>query len=64
MVSVSSMDRRGILQSTDNTERLEAGLRGIHHYDRALAGKGAIMGALGRDNDDDTSCDDTRTPKN
>lgn len=55
MLSVSFMDRRGILQSTDTFERLDAGLRGLEPYVRELAAKGAIVGALGRDDADDTT---------
>lgn len=49
MLSVSFMDRRGILESTDTAERLDAALKGLEPFVRELAAKGAIVGALGRD---------------
>lgn len=55
MLSVSFMDRRDILQSTDTSERIDAGLRGLEPHVRELAAKGAIVGALGRDDADDTT---------
>lgn len=49
MLSVSFMDRRGILESTDTAERLDAALKGLEPFVRELAAKGAIVGALGKD---------------
>lgn len=54
MLSVSFMDRRNILESTNSEERLDAGLQGLEPFLQELAAKGAIIGALGRQEDEDT----------
>lgn len=50
MLSVSFMDRRSILESTDTAKRLELALEGLDPFVRELAAKGAIVRALGRNN--------------
>lgn len=54
-LDVSFMDRRAILESTDTADRLDASLQGLEPLLNELAAKGAIIGALGRDNSSDES---------
>lgn len=48
LLDISYMDRCGILESTDTADRLDAALKGLQPFIRELAAKGAIIGALGR----------------
>lgn len=53
LLSVSFMDRRQILESTDTEDRLDAAVKGLEPFVRELAAKGAILGALGQNDASD-----------
>lgn len=55
ILDVSFMDRRGILESTDTADRLDVAYNGLQPFVRELAAKGAIVGALGREDDGEGS---------
>lgn len=50
LLSISFMDRRSLMQSTSTENRLSEALRGLDPFIRELAAKGAIVGALGKEN--------------
>ncbi|KAI0565817.1 ATP-dependent protease La (LON) [Gracilaria domingensis] len=51
LLSISFMDRKRMLTSTDTGERLELALQGLEPYVKELAAKGAIASALGQQGD-------------
>ncbi|CAN8074099.1 unnamed protein product [Agarophyton chilense] len=55
LLSVSFMDRKNMLLSTDTGERLERALQGLEPYVKELAAKGAIVSALGQRGDQSIS---------
>lgn len=55
MLSVSFMDRRALLQSTDASLRFKAALKALEPFIKELAAKGAIVGALGREDGDSSA---------
>lgn len=48
LVSISFMDRRGLMMSTNTANRFAEALRCLEPYVKELAAKGAIVSALGR----------------
>lgn len=48
LLDISFMDRRSILENTNTADRLGAAYKGLKPLIRELAAKGAIVGALGR----------------
>ena len=49
LVSVSFMDRKGLLRSTNTCTRLQEAIKCLEPFVKELAAKGAIVSALGRD---------------
>lgn len=54
LVSVSFMDRKGLLRSTNTSTRLQEAIKSLEPFVKELAAKGAIVSALGRDSTEDT----------
>ncbi|PXF44593.1 hypothetical protein BWQ96_05670 [Gracilariopsis chorda] len=55
LLSISFMDRRKLLNTTDTGHRLEHALRGLEPYVKELAAKGAIVSALGKEGEQGSS---------
>lgn len=55
LLSISFMDRRKLLNTTDTGLRLQHALQGLEPYVKELAAKGAIVSALGKEGEQTTS---------